>query len=1268
MAVLKKCRGLITDPNELYKDEGALEVADNVVIDADDTIEIRNGFLEFGDAFGNDSDRLKQLFVYKNRILRHYNQTLQYDSTGQGSFQDFDGSFTETEQGLRVKGLESKGNFYFTTSTGIKKISAKTASDFTTASNYIENAGIPKAVDMKADLLPVAGGFLPPESKVAYRVFWGKKDLNNNLLLGSPSGREILINNSKSVITPEQFTVTFTGASEANVEGKYILFSTSTQDYYVWFKSPSALTPPQTSETVGRTPLEADVSGIGSASATIAAIFGNAVALIGSQVSVLVSGASAIVTNEEGGEDVQDAAIQTGGITNVTLNINAQGQVTEGTSSNATITVTIPPEIDSTDYFFQVYRTAVTTVTTGLTLDDLEPGDELNLVYEANVTNAEITAGTVTFEDITTEDFRASSAFAYTNANTGTGILSANERPPIAKDIASFRNSVFYANTKSLHRLEFNLLSVLDFTSGFTNFIIGNSNVTREYTFVGETEVFEIETDTFANTTANSYILANSARNERKYYFWFDKGGGTDPAVPGRLSVRVDISLDTTADDVATSLFTAINSLPDFTATVLTNTITVTVGRNGETDDAVFGAVAPGGSWTITIITDGEGEDLNNQEVVLSSFISVGQAIDETARSLVRVINRDLNSPVIAEYLSGPDDVPGIISLQNKAVEDNPFYIATNDPNIKTKFDPALTAVETITAISQDNPTQITSAGHGLVNGDSIYIYNTDSTPAIIGEYKITFIDANTFSVPVNVTTAGTTGLWFLADNASDNETTPNRLYFSKIQQPEAVPLVNFIDIGAQDKEIRRILPLRDSLVVMKDDGVYIITGTTAPNFGSRLLDSTVKIQAPDSAVVLNNQIYALSFEGIVAITESGARIISRNIENKINVFLNNNFSFKTTCFGVAYDFDKCYYLWAPTKQSDTIGTQCYRYNTTTDTWTRWTKEATCGIVNDNNNKLYLGSGTRNYTDEERKNNDRTDKSDRDFMLQLPANSYQNETIFVSNAIDLAIGDVILQRQYLTISKFNAILRKLDLDPGMESDYETTLKLFPGLDLQNATQDLVDKLVLDDASGSVTSKIIAADFETIQEQFNDTITELNLPGCDTSFKNYKESDGTVAYEAIITKIKKDANQITLETALPLLVGNIQAFKGIKMTAQWAPQDFGKADLLKQVREGTILFDQNNFYGASVFYASDLSQNFEEISFLGRRNGDWGSFTWGEVEWGGNGSEVPVRTLIPQQKQRCRFIKVKFQHLNAREVVRIIGISLEPRQLSTRGYR
>ncbi len=67
-------------------------------------------------------------------------------------------------------------------------------------------------------------------------------------------------------------------------------------------------------------------------------------------------------------------------------------------------------------------------------------------------------------------------------------------------------------------------------------------------------------------------------------------------------------------------------------------------------------------------------------------------------------------------------------------------------------------AVQTITANSIANPTVVTIANHGYVNGDSVSIAGSNSTPSINGDYVVSNVTTNTFTIPVNVTVNGTTG------------------------------------------------------------------------------------------------------------------------------------------------------------------------------------------------------------------------------------------------------------------------------------------------------------------------------------------------------------------------------------------------------------------------------------------------------------------------------------------------------------------------------
>lgn len=1271
MPTLKKCAGLVTFQNEIFKSEGALEVADNLVIDADDTIESRRGFAEYGDAFPSLGDRAKQLLEYKGRILRHYNDMLQYDSDGNGTFLDFSGSYLEVVDNLRIKAKEINRNLYFTTSNGVKKISAVDASDFTTATNYIKDAGGPKALNLDTTLNFTDSGFLPPQSKVAYRVVWGITDNNNNVVLGAPSSRSILTNTSEDINTPETISLLFNSNSTSDYDGsvsnRYILFASQSVQYFVWFSTTANPDQPNSAETVGRFGIEVNIEGL-TTSSDIAATAANVIASRVSQFTVENSASTVTLISTESGVDLEDAT-SSANLTNVVTTVTKQGQITEGSLANGILNFTIPTDANTIEYFYQIYRTGVVTANEVIGLEELDPGDDMNLVFEANLNATDISNGEITVEDITTESFRASGTFLYTNANTGQGILQANERPPLCQDIELFRTSTFYSNTKSAHRKTINLLSTTDFTSGVSSIVIGNSSGVSEYTFVGEIEVTEITCDTFANTVANSYIEINSARDEKEYYIWFDKGSGTDPLLTGKQSIRVDISGLTTASEISQQLTDTLNLILDFTAVDNAGSVTVSNVKNGNTTDAALGAVSPGGSWAVTVTTQGEGEDASINQVLLSNQASIAASIDEQARSLINVINRDSNSPVNAFYLSGVDSLPGIILLESRELDDDQFFVGTADTSITSKFSPELPEIETLTAISTGNPTEITAAGHGLFTGQNVFIYGTDSTPAIQNNYNVTVIDANTFSIPVETTGAGTTGFFITDTVSSTNDERPNRVFYSKTGQPEAVPLTNFIDIGRRDDPIQRILSLRDNLFVLKRESVHIITGTTAPNFGARLLDSSVGILAPDTATVLNNNIYVLSTEGVVAISEGGVRIVSRNIENLIKDVTNVRFDFQLSSFGVSYDTDRSYLLWLPSTPSDTVATQCYRYNTFTQTWTRWTVPATCGVVEPDVDKLYLGPTDRNVIDIERKTFDRTDFADRDFDRLIPSNGVTNSLVSLSSVADIELGDVLLQNQRVTISEFNRLLLQLDLDAGLDDiDYFDTLQAVAGDELNLKLTDLTTKLVIDDNSGTITPLIYSSDFETLQTEYNTLIGQLNDPACDTLSKNYDESVGVKPYETIVTNIDEVNNNVNLQFNLPLISGEVTMFKAIPSLCQWAPQDFGSAETFKQVREGTIIFDQNNFFSATIKYASDRSAFFEGNLYNGKGPGAWGGGIWGDFTWGGEGNEAPLRTLIPKDKQRCRYIKVQFAHGNAREQFRIVGMSLEPRALSTRAYR
>jgi hypothetical protein len=892
---------MVTLANELTRQDGSLTVADNIVIDADNVIQQRRGFSEFGTSIPSP----KQVFTYKNRILSHYADKLTFDSTGLGAFTDFNGSYEELIQGLRIKAVQSNSNLYFTTKEGIKKISVASAADLN--ANSITSAGGIKAVDLEASTVTDPAGFLPGQSKVAYRLVFGTKDANNNLIIGSPSARAIANNLDKNVEASEVFSVNVLNVSGIT-DGEYFIFDTPEVDYFVWFKVTGSGTQPADAVTLGRSPIEVDLQG-SPTNAEAAGIIANKIASTVSDVTVELSGSEITITMVQEG-DVADAGNGTIALTDLTVTKIFDGVVVEATPANVNLNFTLPQDI-TTNYFYQIYRTAVVTVTEGLTITDIDPGDEMQLVLEMPITDTDITNGFINLVDNTPENFRAVGAFLYTNPVTGQGITQANDRPPIAHDVTLFKNTVFYANTTDLQRLQFNLLSVDNFNSGITKFYVGKGDQAVEYTFVGEAEATDFVVKAKSETVGSSYFTINAYENEREYYFWFDKGtishsfnattavnAGTDQinipnhgyatndqitfsgAVPAGLvastvyyAIRVDannIQVSATVSGPAIDINTAVGTcvvshssqdpnlankiaikiplqiyddsldgsklamsdtfgvLVDFIYEDIDfQTVRITNADTGEADDVTESTIPTG--WNFTVVSQGNGEDVLAKEVWLSFNTSPALSIDQTARSLVKVINRDPDSPVNAFYLSGPDDLPGIILLESKNLLDVPIYTAVNDSAISNEFSPEIAYNPILSSINATTEVFTTLNNHLLQPGDEVYINdNPGGTPTEFGStYKVaTTPTTNTFTlqgVDVLIDQPGPlSGYVYRTISKSDNNRAQNRIYFSKLNQPEAVPIVNFVDIGSKDSPIERILGLRDNLFILKTDGIFL--------------------------------------------------------------------------------------------------------------------------------------------------------------------------------------------------------------------------------------------------------------------------------------------------------------------------------------------------------------------------------------------------------------------------------------------------------------
>lgn len=330
-------------------------------------------------------------------------------------------------------------------------------------------------------------------------------------------------------------------------------------------------------------------------------------------------------------------------------------------------------------------------------------------------------------------------------------------------------------------------------------------------------------------------------------------------------------------------------------------------------------------------------ENVGAAEFKVFSSGSDSQKIRDTAISLIRVINQHTSSTVVAFYLSGPDDLPGKILIEEEILGSSAFAVISSKA---TCWNPALPA-------------------------------------------------------------SGTA-------QSSTNDAFKNAVFFSKTSQPEAVPLGNFFFAGSADSEILRIIPLRDSVFILKEDGIYRISGEDASSFRVDLFDSTTRLLAPETAVVLNNQIFALTDQGVVAITEGGVQVKSRPIEITLQELQGEGLTaLRELSFAISYETERKYILCVPSITGDTSSTQQYVYNTFTNTWTRWTLTPTCGLVDPDNDLLYMGDARSNFVNSERKTLSYLDYADHGGTSTIT--SVNGVTLVLSSVENISVGDMIYQ-------------------------------------------------------------------------------------------------------------------------------------------------------------------------------------------------------------------------------------------------------------------
>ncbi len=552
-----------------------------------------------------------------------------------------------------------------------------------------------------------------------------------------------------------------------------------------------------------------------------------------------------------------------------------------------------------------------------------EPADELQLVLQGNLSSSEIAARSFVRTDITPYSLMRETLYTSPSQQ---GIANANVQPPLALDMDLFKNCAFYANTKRRQTLSLALISVDSPSLGYV-------------------------VDAGVDTVSASAVLTS---------------------ITSTANLRVGMR----AVGSGIPLNTVVTSVDSATQVTLSAAATATATVSVEFQDRFSAAGVD--YWAASAA------NVATNAFLAETSLSPAQNITESTLSLINVINTTTsNTAIYGYYISGIEDLPGQFYLEERAIGGAAFTVSTT---ATSSFSPNLTDYSYVSAISAANPTVVTSTAHGLTSGQTITVSGSDSTPNIDGSRVVTVIDANSFSVPVNVTIPGITGKYLVDSTTvkSDNEVKPNRVYISKEGQIESVPTYRYYDIGSSNFPIQRVVALRDGIFFFKQDGVFRISGETFESFSVTLLDNTVVLKVPESAVAFNNQVFCFTTQGVCAITDSGVRIMSVPIEDQLLELASEQYTyFASASFGVAYESARQYMFCTVSFETDEFATQAFVYNALTESWTRFIMNRTCGIVSPAVDKLFMAQTDTGQVLVERKTFTTDDFADEQYVVDV---------------------------------------------------------------------------------------------------------------------------------------------------------------------------------------------------------------------------------------------------------------------------------------------
>jgi hypothetical protein len=307
-----------------------------------------------------------------------------------------------------------------------------------------------------------------------------------------------------------------------------------------------------------------------------------------------------------------------------------------GGTRDVTIRVTVPPNV-GTAHFYQIYRTLPSAG------DDIDPGDEMYLIYEDFVTTTDITNGYIEFTDrvpngnggaaLYTNESQQTDAQANFPCEAATSSIGAGE-------LETFAGCVWASSYKPRSSIELTLLAVLTDTG------LNARSFTGDYA-IGSPVISNVSS--FTGIAVGQYVVASGILPFPAYIISINTGAGT-------------ITVDQNAASNATGA-----------ASTAGDVITIA-------------GVEYYASTT---------ESIPSRYFLVSTDASAAKAVRLTAESLVRVVNRSTSTVNVSmKYVSGVNQLPGRMLIFARSDRASTYTVQADSHGMA--FYPNITTAQTI--------------------------------------------------------------------------------------------------------------------------------------------------------------------------------------------------------------------------------------------------------------------------------------------------------------------------------------------------------------------------------------------------------------------------------------------------------------------------------------------------------------------------------------------------------------------------------------------